>query len=227
MKPMMLVSFSLGALMLLTSGLTHVMTPTIYFSQSRQKVTLEQAVPTQFGDWKEEVQQTANIISPDRIALLNKLYSETLSRTYVNSAGERVMLSIAYGKDQRKGNEVHYPEVCYPAQGFELTAQKRDVLKTPQGPIAVSRLETNLSKQRYEPVTYWTTIGNQVTLGGSDKRMKELAFGIKGEIPDGLVFRVSTIDRDPPRAYAVQDAFVNALVVALKPANKTWLTGLL
>ncbi|MEC5218872.1 EpsI family protein [Actimicrobium sp. GrIS 1.19] len=215
MKPMMLVSFSLGALMLLTTGLTHVMTPTTYFAQSRPKSTLERAVPKQFGDWKEEIQQTANIISPDRIALLNKLYSETLTRTYVNSAGERVMLSIAYGQDQRKGNEVHYPEVCYPAQGFELTSLTPSVLKTEQGSIVVNRLETNLSKQRYEPVTYWTTIGNQVTLGGSDKRVKELAFGLKGVIPDGLVFRVSTIDREPSHAYGVQDAFVNALLGVL------------
>ena len=45
--------------------------------------------------------------------------------------------------------------------------------------------------------------GNQITItpGGMDKRMKELAFGVHGDIPDGLIFRVSSIDllthRDP------------------------------
>lgn len=226
MKPT-LPAMILGVLMVLTAVLGQAMTPTIYFSRTRPHIQLENVIPTQFGDWKEERQQTANVISPERLELINKIYAQTLSRTYTNSAGERVMLSIAYGVDQRRGNDLHYPEVCYPAQGFELTALTPGIVKTTQGPIPVNRLETNLSKQRYEPVTYWTTIGNQVTLGGTDKRLKELAFGLKGEIPDGLIFRVSTIDRDTVHSFAVQDAFVNALIAVLKPDDKHWLTGLL
>ena len=216
----------LGVLMVLTAVLSQAMTPKIYFAQSRPRIQLARVIPTEFGDWKEELQQTATIISPERVELINKIYAETLSRSYINSAGERVMLSIAYGVDQRRGNDLHYPEVCYPAQGFELTALTPGTLNTLQGAIPVNRLETNLSRQRFEPVTYWTTIGNQVTLGGTDKRLKELAFGLKGEIPDGLVFRVSTIDRDPTHSYAVQDAFVNAMIAVLKPTDKQWLTGL-
>ena len=33
--------------------------------------------------------------------------------------GRQIMLSIAYGEDQRDGMKLHYPEVCYPAQGFQ------------------------------------------------------------------------------------------------------------
>ena len=225
MKPS-LAAVILAVLMVLTAVLGRAMTPTIYFSHTRPTIQLADVIPSQFGDWKEEREQTANVVSPERLELINKIYAQTLSRTYTNSAGERVMLSIAYGVDQRRGNDLHYPEVCYPAQGFELTALTAGIVKTLQGPIPVNRLETNLAKQRYEPVTYWTTIGNQVTLGGTDKRLKELAFGLKGEIPDGLIFRVSTIDRDTDHSFAVQDAFVNALIAVLKPDDKHWLTGL-
>jgi EpsI family protein len=222
----MLVSLSLGCMMLLSSSLAVVMTPTIRLAEQRPKIKLEQVVPRQFGDWTEEDVVTASIINPRQESILGKIYAETISRAYVNSAGERVMLSIAYGPDQRKGNEVHYPEICYPAQGFELTSLRRDVLNTSSGVIPVNRLETNLSRQRFEPVTYWTTIGNEVTLGGTDRRLKEMTYGFRGEIADGLVFRVSTIDRDPAHAYSVQDSFVGALVGVLNPANKIWLTGL-
>ena len=217
----------LGLLMISTAVFSQAMKPHIYVADSRPKVQLSKIIPAQFGDWTEELQHTANIISPERVRLIERIYSQTLSRTYVNSAGERVMLSIAYGVDQRKGNELHYPEVCYPAQGFELTALNPGTLTTSHGIIPVHRMKTNLAGQRFEPVTYWTTVGDLVTLGGVDKRLKELAFGLKREIPDGLVFRVSTIDQDSAHSYAVQDSFVGDLISVLKPAEQRWLMGLL
>lgn len=226
MKRSLVGSFVLGSLMISAAALSHVMTPTVYISERRPEINLEKVIPEQFGEWKEEKNLASVIVSPEREALIEKIYTQTLSRIYANSKGERVMLSIAYGKDQRRGTAVHYPEVCYPAQGFELSSMSRDVLETSQGKISVNRLETNLSQQRYEPVTYWTIIGDQVTLGGSDRRIKELTHGFKGEIADGLVFRVSSIDRDTKHAFQIQDAFVNALVGALNPTDKKWMAGL-
>jgi len=226
MKRAIVTSAVLGSLMVLAAGASQVMTPTVYMADSRPKANLESIIPAAFGDWKQQSVQAAMIINPEQAAALSQIYVESLARTYVNGKGDLVMLSIAYGKDQRRGNDVHYPEVCYPAQGFELMSQRQGVITTAQGAIAVSRLETNLSKQRYEPVTYWTTIGDDVSLGGSSKRMKELSYGLQGIIPDGLIFRVSSIDRDSPHAYAIQDAFVDSLVSTLNPADKKRLTGL-
>ena len=226
MNKTFITSVLLGSLMLLSSGAAKIITPTNLLADSNPRPKLESAIPAEFDGWKEEKSRTAQIINPQTEELLNKIYSQTLSRTYVDPAGERVMLSVAYGTDQRRGNEVHYPESCYPAQGFQVISMHADTLSTPKGPIAVNRLETNLANQRFEPVTYWTTIGNEITPGGTDKRMKEIAYGLKGDIPDGLVFRVSSIDTDTPRAFALQDRFVNALVKVLQPADKTWLMGL-
>jgi EpsI family protein len=39
---------------------------------------------------------------------------------YVNASGYRIMLSLAYGSDQRGALQAHKPEVRYPAQGFTL-----------------------------------------------------------------------------------------------------------
>jgi len=226
MKRSFIASFVLGGLMISAAVLSNVMIPTIYLSERRPEINLEKVIPEQFGEWSEDKNIASVIVSPDRAALIEKIYTQTLSRIYVNNSGERIMLSIAYGKDQRRGTDVHYPEVCYPAQGFHLSSIRRDVLTTAQGPINVNRLETNLSQRRYEPVTYWTIIGDQATLGGTDKRIKELTYGLKGEIADGLVFRVSSIDRDTAHAFQIQDSFVNSLVGALNPADKKWLAGL-
>ena len=50
---------------------------------------LEATVPTTFGEWRK-VDEVAQIIDPATKAMLESIYPETLSRTYVNGAGYRV-----------------------------------------------------------------------------------------------------------------------------------------
>ena len=83
-------------------------------------IMLETAVPRAFGEWTELPDQKAQVVNPQTKELLDKLYSQILTRTYVNKDGYRIMLSMAYGDDQRGGLQAHRPEVCYPAQGFKL-----------------------------------------------------------------------------------------------------------
>ena len=50
--------------------------------------------------------------------------------------------------------------------------------------------------ERVEPVTYWLTVGSQVIQSNLDKRIALIRLGLTGQIPDGLLFRVSSIDGD-------------------------------
>ena len=105
------------------------------------------------------------------------------------------MLALAYGKDQRDAMQVHYPEVCYPAQGFALQEKQIGTLATERGAIPVTRILTNLG-QRIEPVTYWTTVGDRVVQTGLQKKLAEMSYGLSGKIPDGMLIRVSSIDTE-------------------------------
>jgi EpsI family protein len=89
-------------------------------------IVLETAVPRGFGEWTELLDQKAQVVNPQTEELLRQLYSQVLSRTYVNKDGYRIMLSMAYGDDQRGGLQAHRPEVCYPAQGFKLGRPRTD-----------------------------------------------------------------------------------------------------
>src|SRR6476469_2696030 len=131
-------------------------------------IVLEKAVPRGFGEWTELPDQKAQVVNPQTKELLDKLYSQTLSRIYVNKQGYRIMLSMAYGDDQRGGLQAHRPEVCYPAQGFKLGRVEDGTLPTSFGPIDVRRLMTELGP-RSEPVTYWLTVGDQVIRNSFDK----------------------------------------------------------
>jgi EpsI family protein len=187
-------------------------------------IVLEDAVPKQFGDWRLLPQGTAQVVNPQTQEILDKLYSQTLSRTYVNSQGYRVMLSLAYGDDQRGGLQAHMPEVCYPAQGFKLQGVQEHVVATPFGNITGKRVSTSLGA-RSEPITYWFALGNHSIQTKWEKRLIEFRLGLTGQVPDGLLFRVSSIDPDSDRAYAAQEAFVNALLTATTPADRAKLAG--
>ena len=98
-------------------------------------------------------------------------------------------------------------------------------VKTAFGDIEVRRLNTNLGK-RVEPVTYWLTVGDQVIKNGFDKRLAEIRLGLTGQIPDGLLFRVSSIDPDSARAFALQQKFIADMMAAVPGEARRQLSGL-
>lgn len=216
----------LMVLMLAASGLAMALRPTQRIADQGPKVDLEAMIPRAFGDWREEKQTSALIIDPSQQATLQKIYSQTLSRTFVNSNGYRIMLSIAYGRDQSDSVQLHYPEVCYPAQGFQLHSSMSEELHLSSGNIMVKRLQTSLSNSRVEPVTYWVMIGDQAIIGGAKKKLAEMRYGLKGVIPDGFLFRVSSIDPDNKNAFAMQTTFINELLVEASPEVRYRLSGL-
>ena len=188
-------------------------------------ISLDGMVPKGFGEWTELVDQGAQVVNPQTKELLDKLYSQVLTRTYVNKQGYRIMLSLAYGDDQRGGLQAHRPEVCYPAQGFKLGKVEDGILATSYGKIDVRRLITTYGT-RNKPVTYWLTVGDEVIRSPLDKRISQIRLGLTGQIPDGLLFRISSIDADVDRAFANQQKFVADMMAAVPPAARKQLSGL-
>lgn len=226
MKKPLVSALVAAVLMASAAAVATAMTPTKRIVDVLPKLDLEASIPEQFGDWTMDKRATGGVVNPQQTELLNQLYSQILTRTYYNSQGYRIMLSIAYGEDQRDGNQLHYPEVCYPAQGFQVTSNRKGTLDTGLGLIPVRRLETHLSQNRFEPITYWTTVGTQSLTGGVDKKLAEMRYGLRGEIPDGLLFRVSSIDKDPGSAFEVQAKFVREMVASLKDEERLRISGL-
>ncbi len=203
------------------------MVPTKRMALLRGPFTLADIVPTAFAGWQVDNRAVGGIVNPQTEALLNKLYSQLLDRIYVDGQGHRIMLSIAYGADQADDDvQLHYPEVCYPAQGFRVMGNRVEQVSMPQGDIKVRRLETQFGETRFEPVTYWTIVGDQQSLGGWDRKLSEIRHGLHGEIVDGLLFRVSSLDRNSRQGFAVQDLFIKDIVAAMSPQARRQLAGL-
>jgi len=218
----------ISALMLVAGVGAFVARPDSRAARLEPAISLETLIPKHFGDWHEK--PFSYVVNPQARELIDKLYSETLSRTYVNSSGYYIMLSLAYGRDQRGDLQAHKPEACYPASGFTLHKSEPGQLVTPFGEISVVRLFTSKGS-RVEPLTYWFKFGDEAVTGDEAdrnfrRRMVELRYNFTGRIPDGLLFRVSSIDRDPARAKQMQDQFVNQLLQAVSPAERKRLSGI-
>jgi EpsI family protein len=211
LKTVSLKAVILVVAMLSSYGVAKHFTPTTYLADTLPPLVLDKALPGEFGGWKVDPRSLAALVNPSTEAFLKTVYSETLSRTYINDAGDQVMLSIAYGREQTDGNSVHFPEVCYPAQGFKISDKYSDQLSAGSRRIAVTRLMTTRGP-RSEPVTYWIAMGDQIIGNNTSGKIARLKYGFKGIIPDGLLFRVSTITEDPKQAWVVQDKFVRDLL---------------
>lgn len=217
----------MAALMGAASLLGAAMIPTRHMADRRGAFSLAEAVPARFNGWVLDPIPRGIVVNPQTEALLRRLYTETLERVYVRGPGERIMLSIAYGADQSDVSlQMHYPEVCYPAQGFQLERKREDGLDLPFGRLPVRRLETVFSTIRHEPVTYWTVIGDELTMSALDKRLAEIRHGLRGEIVDGMLVRVSSISTDTDEAFALQDQFIRDLLSSVTPQARQRLAAL-
>lgn len=224
MNRRILASVVLGAAMISASALTGALTPTVKLAEQQGQFKLETMIPASFGQWQVDTSIVPLQADPEQQELLEKIYDQTLSRTYVDRDGQRVMLSIAYGGDQSRALQIHLPEVCYVAQGFDMLDSRDDTLDTGHGVVPVKRL---VAKQnaRNEPITYWITVGDKAIKSGIEQKIQRFAYGLSGKIPDGMLVRVSTIGPDAASAYQVQDRFIKDMLSVVEGRDRVRLMG--
>ena len=224
MNKSIIISLVLGVLMVLSGVLTKVMTPTVSHSDQQVNINLETIIPREFDQWKINPLTAAIIVNPDDNGLLNKLYTQTLSRTYINNEGEQIMLSIAYGRDQSSDLQVHRPEICYTSGGFDVSNMFKTFVDTSIGRIPVMQL---VAKQgnRNEPITYWVRVGDSLTRGWIEQKIAAIGYGLTGKVTDGLLFRISTISNNEQESYRIQQEFLTTMLQAVRSEDRYWLVG--
>ena len=224
MKRPLRVSMVSFLAMALAAIAARALTPATRLADTRAAFDLAAAIPTQFANWSVDTTLAPVALNPDSQAALDRIYDQTLARTYIDGNGQRVMLSIAYGGDQSKALQLHLPEICYVAQGFQIVSKGEGVLATSFGQLPVRRLVAR-ADMRNEPITYWITVGDQATRTGFAQKVRMLAYGLSGKIPDGMLVRLSSIGPDAAAAWQVQDGFAHAMLAALAPQARTRLLG--
>ena len=172
---------------------------------------------------------TAQLVNPELKAAVDKVYAQTLSRTYTNAKGDIIMLSIAYGEDQTDSVGLHVPEGCYGGQGFNIEKVMRGMIATDSTTIPVTKVVA-IKGNRVEPITYWLRTGDQLTYPGIDTKLARLQYGLTGRIPDGMLVRISSLvasaePTEVAQAYALQSRFALDLVEATPYTKRNTLIG--
>ncbi|MGE5451787.1 MAG: exosortase C-terminal domain/associated protein EpsI [Acidobacteriota bacterium] len=186
----------------------------------RATVPLERLFPADLPGWQLDPLAAAPVRPAFEQARRFQMYDQVLERTYVNAAGYRIMLSVAYGRQQSVGLQMHRPEVCYKAGGFRVEAVESTQITVGHRPLAVTRLFASM-EGRPEPVTYWRLLGDEVVTDESQFRWRQLSH----RVSDGLLVRVSSIDADRAGAYGAQAAFIEALASRLDRSQSQRVLG--
>jgi EpsI family protein len=214
----------LGGFMALTSAGATLAMPKPQVTSASQIPDVEGLLPQRFGNWDIDRNIVPLAVSPEVAELLSTIYDRTVSRTYVNRKGERIMVAVAYGANQSRALQLHKPEVCYSAQGFRI----RDVHKANWLAGGVNIPTMHLVGQigsRVEPVTYWMRIGDEIARGWYEQNLVRLKYGTRGYIPDGVLFRVSSISPDSAAAYELQRQFIDEIMGVMTPEGRDFFLG--
>ncbi|MGH8762730.1 MAG: exosortase-associated protein EpsI, B-type [Nitrosospira sp.] len=224
MKKMIVKTVFIGSLMLASSAMALLLQPGSHEAEGKEGIALESFIPRNFSGWKIDETIIPILPPPELTEKVNRIYDETLARTYVGQNGERVMLAIAYGGDQTGRLRVHRPESCYTGQGFLVKKIGEEEITVANTKLPVKRLNAQ-SGPRQEPITYWIRVGDETVTSLLGQRLIQLKSGLTGEIPDGLIFRVSSIGGDTGKAYALHDHFIANLLEALTAEQRIKLIG--
>lgn len=192
-------------------------------ADARALVPLEQLFPAQVPGWQLDPLAVAPVRPAFEQAKRFQMYDQVLERTYVNQAGYRIMLSVAYGRQQSVGLQMHRPEVCYKAGGFHVDAVEPVQIKVQQHSMAVTRLFASM-EGRPEPITYWRLLGDEVVADEVQFKWRQLSRA-GGQVADGMLVRVSSIDSDRTGAYQAQVAFIESLAASLSAAQRLRVFG--
>lgn len=217
-------SLLVGLAMVLAAGIAVAVRPSEKIADRAPPIDLESMIPARFAGWEIDASIAPVTVSPDVQAKLDKIYNQTLSRTYVNSRQERIMLSIAYGGDQSDNLQFHRPEICYTAQGFQVLKEAAGELVTRYGELSIRRLVAQQGL-RHEPITYWITVGDRAVHVGLQQKLAQLKYGLTGAIPDGMLIRVSNISNDDVPSFVLHREFIDALLVSVDGGSRERFIG--
>ncbi len=186
------------------------------------KAELEKVIPERFGDWTFVT--TSGLVVPPEDQLSRALYSQLLTRVYANSDGIPVMLLVAQSATQTGILQIHRPEFCYTAGGYDLSASNPHTIALPGENVPALNIAATRNG-RTEQIVYWTRIGERLPVSWPQQRLAVAMDNLRGIIPDAVMVRASTYGQDQNVALSVIDSFLSDLLSSLSAETRRVLIG--
>lgn len=165
-------------------------------------------IPQKVGPWS--VEGTSGVVLPPPDALSDRLYDNLITRVYSGPGSSAVMMLIAYNFRQDGVLQLHRPEFCYPAGGYQLSSTAPVTLALGDRRQIPASAFTAVNATRTEQVLYFTRLGGSFPRTWADQRIAVMRANLSGQIPDGAMMRVSIFDTDQRRALETLRGFLAA-----------------
>lgn len=123
-------------------------------------------------------------------------YDQLAVGNYLSTGRLGVTVVLAHGMAQSPSTQLHRPEFCYPASGFEILSKQQIMLELAGRTIPAGMLGAQRAG-RLETVLYWTRVGSAFPLTIWEQRFAVAAGALISRGQDGMLARFSThgIDR--------------------------------
>lgn len=180
-------------------------------------VQLEATLPHRINGWQGYEVANGTVLSGGRAG-------QRLTRQYFNQDGEGVLLSVTLVNEAGDALEARRPEDEIERMGSQLVQVTRDRLRLPGRSVPVTRVMAARGS-RYEPMTYWITIGDRVVRGRLEWLGAQVLQGLSGRPVQVIEVRVSSVATEMPQGFAGHDHFINMLVAELPAAGVNRLLG--
>ncbi len=212
----------IGGAFFAAASLAHALTPRRHMSLMG-RTPLEQMIPQHFGGWRLQPGATA---APEREdSLAQQLYDQIVTRQYLDAAALPVTLLCAHGPVQTDALQLHRPEVCYPAFGYDLTDDQSEVVHFPSQMMLPIRRFTARKGGVHTQVSYWVRIGEDTPASAMAQRIAIIRAAMAGVIGDGMLVRLSTMLPDNIDAAALHHRFLFEWVSAILPQHRAAFIG--
>lgn len=207
--------FLTGLLFASAAGLAYLRRPRIrldYLGTDK----LEKLVPKTIGPWTF-VSASGLVVPPDD-AFERLIYAQTLTRVYADGKNTPVMLLIAQNGSQTGFLQIHRPEICYTAGGYQISSVTPHPITVDGKIVPANRMDASAGGP-VEHVVYWTRVGNRIPPNWRDQKLAVFEQNLQGIIPDAILVRISTVGNDAEASLATIDAFATAMLKSI-PANR-------
>jgi EpsI family protein len=184
---------------------------------------LDALIPVRVGPWS--FLSKSGLVLPPRDQLVDLIYDQLLTRVYSAPGLPPIMLLIAQSPAQDGVIQIHRPEFCYPAGGFTLSGGRLLPIAIPGREPVPARFLTATSPERIEQLLYWTRVGRDLPTNWREQRLAVAQANLRGEIPDGMMVRLSVITPNPAEAAELMTRFTGDLIASVSPKTRLALIG--
>jgi EpsI family protein len=209
--------FLLGLLFCSAAGLAFWRQPSVRLDYlGRQK--LEDLVPKTIGRWKFVT--ASGLVVPPEDQLSDAIYSQLLTRVYSDGANPPVMLLVAQSASQTGFLQIHRPETCYTAGGYQISPITPRPIPLGSKVLMANGMEAS-NGGNTEHVVYWTRVGNDLPRTWRDQKIATAEQNLKGIIPDAILVRISSTTPDAKAARAAIDEFTRTMLASIPPDRRS------